>query len=118
MNYFTAARLWFTERLWHLQLYRALLLDRWHCLPVVRRVQLLALVLMAAFSWLLTLAMTLILASALALSGCGTAPSQAPTRLPVPAELLIPPKKPVLLTPALGLKPPGPTTPSTPKAVP
>lgn len=53
--------------------------------------------------------------SAWALYGCGTVPLRASTRQQVPAELLVPPSPPVLLTPGLGLKPPGTTTPSTPK---
>lgn len=64
----------------------------------------------------LALLLMLLLVLALGLSGCGTAPSRASTRPPVPAELLIPPQKPVLLTPGLGLKPPGPTTQPTLKA--
>ena len=57
--------------------------------------------------------LALLSASLLALSGCGTAPSPAPTRLWVPAELLTPPAPPVLLMPGSGLRPPGPTTPPT-----
>lgn len=37
------------------------------------------------------------LISLLLLSGCGTVPSPAPTRQPVPAALLVPPRKPTLL---------------------
>lgn len=50
------------------------------------------------------------LPSLLVLSGCGTALSQAETPLQVPAELLTPPQAPVMLTPALPSKKPGPTT--------
>ena len=61
------------------------------------------------------------LASPLLLSGCGTAPSPESTRQPVPAALLVPPKKPTLLvprTPDSSSKTPGPTMPATPKAAP
>ena len=59
------------------------------------------------------LMLALISALVLVLSGCGTAPSLAPTRLWVPAELLTPPAPPVLLMPGSGLRPPGSTTPPT-----
>lgn len=55
-----------------------------------------------------------VIASALLLSGCGTAPSRARTFPPVPADLLTPPSKPVLLTPASPSTRPGTTTTSTP----
>lgn len=73
-------------------------------------------VILSRLAALLVLLPTALLVSALALSGCGTAPSAVQTHPPVPAELLIPPAQPVLLTPGLGLKPPGPTRQSTPKA--
>lgn len=62
--------------------------------------------------------LALLSALVLVLSGCGTAPSLAPIRLWVPAELLTPPTPPVLLTPGSALPPPGPTTPKTPKPAP
>lgn len=55
----------------------------------------------------------LVLTLALLLSGCGTAPLPAPTRLQVPAELLIPPQRPVLLHLASPLKRLGSTTSKT-----
>lgn len=55
-----------------------------------------------------------LIASALLLSGCGTAPLRAPTYPQVPADLLTPPAKPVLLMPASRSTTPGPTTTSTP----
>lgn len=55
-----------------------------------------------------------LIASALLLSGCGTARSRAPTYPRVPADLLTPPSKPVLLMPASRSTTPGPTTTSTP----
>lgn len=55
----------------------------------------------------------LALVSAWVLCGCGTVPCLAPTRLQVPAALLTPPAPPVLLTPGLGLRMPGPITPPT-----
>lgn len=61
--------------------------------------------------------LALLSALVLVLSGCGTAPLPAPTRLQVSAELLTPPTPPVLLMPGSALPPPGPTTPKTPKAV-
>ena len=66
----------------------------------------------------LTWAVLVMCGSLLLLSGCGTAPLAVPIRPPVPAELLTPPARPVLLIPDWGLMPPGPTTPPTPKAVP
>lgn len=59
--------------------------------------------------------LALLSALVLVLSGCGTAPLLAPTRLQVPAELLTPPAPPVLLTPGSALPPPGPITRPTPK---
>ncbi|MNK72830.1 hypothetical protein D3C87_923150 [compost metagenome] len=56
---------------------------------------------------------TAVIASALLLSGCGTAPSRARTFPPVPADLLTPPSKPVLLTPVSPSTTPGTTTTST-----
>lgn len=50
----------------------------------------------------------------LVLSGCGTAPSQAPWCPPVPAELLTEPQEPVLLTPTSPSTRPGPTRSKTP----
>ncbi len=69
---------------------------------------------------MLSLALMLLLtcALALALSGCGTAPSPAPAPLQVPATLLTPPQKPVLLMPVLPSTPPLPTTPKTPRPAP
>ncbi len=52
------------------------------------------------------------------LSACGTAPSQAGSCPPVPAELLTPPSEPVPLTPASPSTTPGTTTPPTPPAAP
>ena len=66
----------------------------------------------------LLLGLMLLLASILVLSGCGTVPLPALMRLQVPAELLTPPRPPVLLTPGLGLRPPGPTTPPMPRPAP
>jgi len=68
----------------------------------------------AAAALVAIVALTLVLV----LSGCGTAPLPGPTRLQVPAELLIPPGKPVPLHLASPLRPPGPTTLKTPRAVP
>jgi hypothetical protein len=62
----------------------------------------------------LSYALMLVLCSVLMLSGCGTAPLQAATCPPVPAELLASPQAPVLLQPATRLKTPGPTSPPTP----
>lgn len=57
------------------------------------------------------------LCSLLLLSACGTVPSPAPTKRPVPAALLVPPKAPTLLVPKVQDSPsttPGQTTPPTP----
>ncbi len=68
---------------------------------------------------ILALAVILILSSLLALSGCGTPPSPAAPITPlVPAELMRPPGKPLLLAPSLPastLTQPLPTTPPTPR---
>lgn len=52
----------------------------------------------------------------LVLSGCGTAPSQAPWCPPVPAELLTPPQEPVPLTQTSPSTRLGPTKLKTPPA--
>ena len=54
----------------------------------------------------------------LVLSGCGTAPSPAWTSPPVPAELLTPPSKPVLLRAPSPSTTPGETTKKTRASVP
>lgn len=56
--------------------------------------------------------------SAMALSGCGTAPLQVQTSPPVPAGLLTPPRPPVLLQAPSRSTTPGATTPSTPSGAP
>ena len=53
------------------------------------------------------------IASASLLCGCGTARWREPTSLPVPADLLIPPTRPVLLTPVLSSTTRGTTSGST-----
>ena len=63
----------------------------------------------------------LIVISLLLLSGCGTAPLPVHIQRPVPAALLVPPRRPTLLVPKTQASPyatPGTTTPSTPKAAP
>lgn len=52
--------------------------------------------------------------SVLMLSACGTAPSTASPALQVPAELMEPPQKPVLLPSTPRSPTPGTTTPKTP----
>ena len=67
------------------------------------------------------LLLVVILFSLLLLSACGTVPSRAPTRQPVPAALLVPPRAPTLLVPPPPASPsmtPGETTPQTHKAAP
>ena len=72
--------------------------------------------------WPVLLTMVLSLASTWALSGCGTQRSPAvQPRPPVPAELMRPPGKPLLLvprTPASTSPTPGQTRPPTPAPVP
>lgn len=64
------------------------------------------------------MSMLIVFASALLLYGCGTARSPALMSRPIPADLLTPPSKPVLLIPASASPTPGPTTTSTPRAAP
>lgn len=78
-------------------------------LPQIERKRMLQL--LAKNSVVLSLA---VIASASLLSGCGTAPSPVLTYPPVPADLLTPPAKPVLLTPASPSTTPGTTRPSMP----
>ena len=59
------------------------------------------------------LSATIAIASASLLCGCGTARWREPMSLPVPADLLIPPTRPVLLTPVLSSTTRGTTSGST-----
>lgn len=83
----------------------------------LRKLLVLLLLALARYATLLLLLM-LALALAWVLSGCGTAPLPVPTRLQVPAALLIAPAQPVPLILGSGLRMPGKTTLPMPSLVP
>lgn len=83
----------------------------------IRNLLLLALLLLSPRRWARRLTVAT-LGSLWLLSACGTAPLQASSCPPVPAELMRLPSPPVLLKPASPSTTPGATTPKTPPAAP